>query len=933
MRGLIGGLVGVVLVVVAANARGAPEYSIATGHYYEMISLPNPITWSEAKVAAENSTYLGAHGYLATITSEAENTFVTGQLMGTSINTIAAGGYQPQGSPEPGGNWRWVTGEPWVYSNWRSGEPSNSGGVENILEVNSAACMWNGKWNDQRDGLNSYNNYVVEYPAAPPAQTRQTLPTIQPGQKGLICLVHGFASYPSVWANGMKSDIEAKLSSANESADWTVLSLDWTDVSNNFPPSTASSLGIYVGQGIGTAIKDAGYNNVHFIAHSAGAWVATAAIQQIEHLNPSIRTQCTLLDAYTGVTGSNYLGSGADFAEQYVSTTDLPFTNSALPRTYNFDITGVAAIDGDANTNPGHSWPYQWYGQTVKNYDPSSGTGWDLGYGYGYKLAMEMNGGALPNITDPILGGIKVLPPGTNPDQPSIPTARHDAIVDFQNLAVAQSDTGTKTVNGTQLGMTTGSPVWMISLLTVTDPVNFITFQTDFTSQEGAEGLLGVYWAGQLIGMIDERYALDGTQDFAFALPGTSDPGTYELSFRLDPYTETPSSVLIDNVATGFVVPEPSTLALLSAGVIGLLGFAWRQRHIEMRGLIFSLGSFQAVAFASIVLTNLAPVFAQGGTGTCSVNGTGRSQSSYMVDMTDPSSFIELHSGLPQYECQTSTFDLQLGGNADVQLTTYGGGEDGQYGYNNNPGLGLFSLHAKYDAYAHASVNYGKLHIETSVNASGDTNGSTTPYYLTNDFSESARASVIWRDSYQLVGSGTLPYPTLLFNVKGEGIINCTGPNCLSSYQLDLNGQLITPTVLGLTGHVGFTETFGSSSHGGSIELGISGDSDAILGTAASLFGDTVWIDSVTFPDGTTPESNGFDLVFASGMQSPNIATPEPSTFALLGIGAVSVIGYGWRRRAKQPWSGEGEVRVEKGSGKGNILASHPYCAIPHKSV
>ena len=34
------------------------------------------------------------------------------------------------------------------------------------------------------------------------------------------------------------------------------------------------------------------------------------------------------------------------------------------------------------------------------------------------------------------------------------------------------------------------------------------------------------------------------------------------------------------------------------------------------------------------------------------------------------------------------------------------------------------------------------------------------------------------------------------------------------------------------------------------------------------------------------------------GPSAPTI--PEPSTLALLGIGAVSILGYGWRRKRKQ---------------------------------
>jgi hypothetical protein len=126
------------------------------------------LTWTGAKTAAEA---LGGH--LATITSAAENAFVFGLGEATGGGFYyALGGFQPPGSPEPAGNWQWVTGEPFSYTNWVSGEPNNSGGENALMFVNSLA-----QWNDIPATALLY--YTVETTALP---GRDTVTDFTPGE-------------------------------------------------------------------------------------------------------------------------------------------------------------------------------------------------------------------------------------------------------------------------------------------------------------------------------------------------------------------------------------------------------------------------------------------------------------------------------------------------------------------------------------------------------------------------------------------------------------------------------------------------------------------------------------------------------------------------------------------------------------------------------
>jgi len=116
-----------------ASADSDMVYNPVNKHWYQRFDNPT-MTWHEAKAFCES---LG--GYLATITSGAEDEFVYNNLGENSPNIHPwLGGYQLNKIDEPAGNWAWVTGEPWVYINffgWPNswGEPNDCAGIEDYL--------------------------------------------------------------------------------------------------------------------------------------------------------------------------------------------------------------------------------------------------------------------------------------------------------------------------------------------------------------------------------------------------------------------------------------------------------------------------------------------------------------------------------------------------------------------------------------------------------------------------------------------------------------------------------------------------------------------------------------------------------------------------------------------------------------------------------
>jgi murein DD-endopeptidase MepM/ murein hydrolase activator NlpD len=181
----IGLLISLISVLVTSVAATPVSYS-GNGNYYDKISVSGGITWNNAKTAAENLHFLNVKGHLATITSKGENEFIISKF-GTSDYYL--GGFQPAGGAEPAGGWRWVTGEPWSYTNWdTSGEPNNhyyggyttinndpDGTPENVLQFH-----YNSMWNDLPDDC-LVPGYFVEY---------ETMDWPVPGYSKVISVFH-----------------------------------------------------------------------------------------------------------------------------------------------------------------------------------------------------------------------------------------------------------------------------------------------------------------------------------------------------------------------------------------------------------------------------------------------------------------------------------------------------------------------------------------------------------------------------------------------------------------------------------------------------------------------------------------------------------------------------------------------------------------------
>jgi len=191
--------VSLVSYAAATNETPTPQqWEVASGgndNYYQvkLVTGATPKTWLQAQTDANALTLMIngvlVNGHLVTITSAAENTFVTGLDNFERSYTGFTGKETDTGNPIVEGQavseitYSWVTGEPSFdsagagvsYRNWDAGEPNNisfdgAGPVENFEKygeiLGNVVPSKFGKWNDISNNNGFTTHYVVEFESA-----------------------------------------------------------------------------------------------------------------------------------------------------------------------------------------------------------------------------------------------------------------------------------------------------------------------------------------------------------------------------------------------------------------------------------------------------------------------------------------------------------------------------------------------------------------------------------------------------------------------------------------------------------------------------------------------------------------------------------------------------------------------------------------------
>jgi hypothetical protein len=259
---------------------GIVFYNPLTEHFYEYVS--GSTTWTNSKTSAENRSYFGRAGYLATMSSEAENNFIWKlmssdgwfgasdemSVVNTSKGTTA---FASQAAVEQ--KWHWVTGPEkgtqfsngstavtGQYAKWAGGEPNNSGG-EHYGQFYSGSA---GQWNDLPN--TSLPGYICEYGDMPGDITTSTTTltrnveisgassgyisggniNVCSGSNSTTLTLNGYTGSIARWESSFDNFFTAGTTISSTSSTITVTNLTKTTyyraIVNSTNPTTCSSL-------------------------------------------------------------------------------------------------------------------------------------------------------------------------------------------------------------------------------------------------------------------------------------------------------------------------------------------------------------------------------------------------------------------------------------------------------------------------------------------------------------------------------------------------------------------------------------------------------------------------------------------------------------------------------------------------------------------
>jgi hypothetical protein len=446
--------------LTAMVAQSGYNYLASNQHFYAYVPCSN-CEWTSADTAAQQLSFNGQPGYLATIPNATVNAFISDNISQASnvwfgaraYESIATDGSQvyatANGTTYPR-VWRWTEGSAEstiaggvisectnptgtctftngssFYSSWSSGEPNNTGGSTTTAYQGewAGATNWNGtsgSWNDlpnQPSSNDAVTGYVVEYGGK--TNTNSSLGTgfagvVTTSSNVVIAATAVAPSAPTVTATGADSSIN----------------LSWT------PPNDGGSLitGYQVSTDDGTT------------------WTATATTSTNTVVNGNVVTTvaATINDLTNGTSYSVQVRAvnSAGYGTASTPVAAVPVTTPAPPTT-------VAATAADVSATVAFTAPANTGGSTITGYtvtatpggatatcsaSPCTVTGLTNGTAYTFTVHATNSVGSGPESS-----ASTSVTPATLPDAPTI--------------GAVTGGNGAITVNWSAPGNTGGDPV------------------------------------------------------------------------------------------------------------------------------------------------------------------------------------------------------------------------------------------------------------------------------------------------------------------------------------------------------------------------------------------------------------------------------------------------------------------------------------------
>ncbi|MFZ2087539.1 MAG: hypothetical protein WAU47_03105 [Desulfobaccales bacterium] len=158
--------------MAAGPANAVTEYGPVqsnSGHWYQAVYVSEGISWMAAQSDASSKG-----GYLATITSEGENTFASDLVTDAKYWVFSIHNHGPylggidKGVSPSYNDWTWVNDDTWNYTNWGSGQPDTPGTELYLQFFNKDSSLPGSSWNDIMDSWNGgMRGYIIEYDTNP----------------------------------------------------------------------------------------------------------------------------------------------------------------------------------------------------------------------------------------------------------------------------------------------------------------------------------------------------------------------------------------------------------------------------------------------------------------------------------------------------------------------------------------------------------------------------------------------------------------------------------------------------------------------------------------------------------------------------------------------------------------------------------------------